>query len=98
MKHLAIILAAFMFALNFADACNYQDEFAGTAGIQNSHHDEKQELCSPLCNCARCTFSVTVPQQLTISTVIQSRAERPGAVSEGSPRHVIIPVWQPPKA
>jgi hypothetical protein len=57
----------------------------------------KNEVCSPFCQCARCSFSVLLPQkQFSILTYKPLEINFPSSI-EGNPTGISPSVWQPPK-
>jgi len=57
----------------------------------------KNELCSPFCQCARCPFSILLPQKQLILLVYKPVKIRFPRSIVGNPTGISPSVWQPPK-
>lgn len=87
MKVLAVLIAFILFSgsLDFCQESGDCDD--GT----------KTEVCSPLCHCSGCVFSIIIPkitQQSPLTVVILGEFEFPPVVSVPA---VSYSIWQPPR-
>lgn len=100
MKILTLFMAALMLTLAFVDLCNDGEKSCAAASAvqqKQDRNDEALELCSPFCNCARCSFSVLIPQKHRGGAVAETYSVYSTIRPERLPFAVAIPVWQPPK-
>jgi len=101
MKVLAIFMTLFMLLSGF-DFCKDEAVVAGgkekTEVVKsgNGCPDEK-EVCSPFCQCARCPFSVLIPQKQVTAEVYKPLETEFLFTIAGNPTGVSVIVWQPPK-
>jgi len=103
MKAIAIFMIILLFLSGF-DLC--KDDFVMSAdckekaGLVKTDQESKRknEVCSPFCQCARCPFSILLPQkQLVIILYRPLRIKFLHTIS-GVPTGISSLVWQPPKA
>jgi len=101
MKVFAIFMTLFIFLSGF-DFCKDEavvadgEEKTEVLNSGNGCTDEK-EVCSPFCQCARCPFSVLIPQKLVAVEVYKPLETEFLFTIAGNPTGVSITVWQPPK-
>jgi hypothetical protein len=87
MKMLAVIIAFILFSGSL-DFCQESGDCEGKA---------KVEVCSPLCHCSGCVFSIVIPkvtQQPPVTVVILGEFELPPVFSVPT---VSYSIWQPPR-
>jgi hypothetical protein len=65
---------------------------------ETSHKQaEKLEICSPLCLCANCFFSVLIPCKPHLPLTFYKALQRSGKHLSSKPIHLNYSIWQPPK-
>jgi hypothetical protein len=102
MKVIAIFMTILLFLSGF-DFC--KDDFAMGDGCKektglvktDQERKDKHEVCSPFCQCARCPFSILLPQEQYVTLAYEPLKIRfPRSIAR-NPTGISPPVWQPPK-
>lgn len=69
-----------------------------TALIKTAHTGgDKNEVCSPFCQCARCPFSVLLPLTQPRIVAYKPLKNKFLFIIGGVPTGISLSVWQPPK-
>jgi hypothetical protein len=102
MKVIALFMTVLLFLSGF-DLC--KDDFVmkvdakETTGLAKTDQEskDKNEVCSPFCQCSHCPFSILLPQkQVVILAYKPLKLSFPRSIS-GNPTGISLSVWQPPK-
>lgn len=80
-----------------ADTGSCNDEEKTELSTSDNQSQEKGEMCSPFCHCARCAFSILLPNEIETIKVIYSSSDKFRYVLNASPIKVSSLIWQPPK-
>lgn len=59
---------------------------------------DKNEVCSPFCQCARCPISIMLPQKQLVIVAYKPLEIKFLLTIGGNPTGISSSVWQPPKA
>jgi hypothetical protein len=103
MKVIAIFMTILLLLSGF-DFCK-DDEVIDADGKEKTalvkidrEHQDEEEVCSPFCQCARCPFSILLPQKLLVNLPDQALKIKFLLPIAGDPTGLSASVWQPPKA
>jgi len=90
------LLALIMLPCN--DACEGQHHQAPLVFNQaQDHHQEDQDICSPLCGCSCCSAQIIVQSNFFIQNTDPVRQEKFVAHLPLSVSELHYSIWQPPK-
>jgi len=102
MKIFAVFMTLLIFLSGF-DRC--KDEFVVDSDCKektsisknDQENHDKNEVCSPFCQCARCPFSITLPKKQILAIIYRAIANDFFVNIEGNPTGISSSIWQPPK-
>lgn len=100
MKFLAVFMTILMLAsgLNLcADAGSCDNNQKAELHSQGQEQQSADEMCSPFCHCARCAFSILLPEKIKVIKTAFSSADKFSYVQIAAPIRVSSSIWQPPK-
>ena len=101
MKFLAIFMTILVLASGFdlcADTGSCDEEERTELSKSDNKSQEKSEMCSPFCHCARCAFSILLPEKVEAFKVKYSSSDKFRYVLNALPTKVSNLIWQPPKS
>jgi hypothetical protein len=102
MKAFALFMTIIIFLTGF-DFCKDEDVMALSCKEKvqlvksGKERAEQSEVCSPFCQCARCPFSIVLPQTQHFILIDQPLETNFTIPVSGIPTPISPSVWQPPK-
>lgn len=101
MKAFAIFMCVIMFLTAFdlcgeSDSCGSENKIEITTKDTEKHQAESG-VCSPFCNCSRCSFSVLVPEIIKATSLTVFSLCNFKSLVDAAPTTISSSIWQPPK-
>lgn len=98
---IATLLAVIFMALTFmpcADGCDndsHQTEL--TVNAAQEHHEEHNDVCSPLCSCSCCSTQITVTYFSSLTFITHEVFQTFPVFKQPFISSFFYSIWQPPK-